>query len=401
MKAINFFTDTRVIFGEGRLEELGTVELPGKKALLVTTCGNSVKKYGYLDRVEKLLEKQGVEYVVYDKIIPNPTVKIVDAGAALAKENGCDFIVALGGGSPIDASKMIAVMMKNPGTIWDYIGGGTAKGKPVENGAAPLVAINTTAGTGSEIDPWAVTTNEETNEKIGWGIEACFPKITFEDPELTVSVPASFTAYQGLDTFMHLSECYISTLTNDFNDMFSLKGIELIAKYLPIAVKNPDDIEARGKVMLANMLGGYTQFISGCVSQHAMEHAMSGAHQDLTHGVGLLLICDEYFSFFGDKPGYAERYGEMAKAMGVSGVDEMSDAEKSTAFVNALKELKAACGVADLKPADYGMSADEADDLAKLARSIMPDMFMGPNKHDVYEMSEEETASIFRAALSK
>ncbi len=400
MKAFNFYSDSRVIFGAGRLNELGEMKLPGTKALLVTTNGNSVKKYGYLDKVKGLLEKQGVEYVLYDKIIPNPTVKLVDEGAALAKETGCDFIVALGGGSPIDASKMIAIMCKNPGTIWDYIGGGTAKGQPVQNGALPIVAINTTAGTGSEIDPWAVTTNEETNEKIGWGIEDCFPKIVIEDPELTVSVPATFTAYQGMDTFFHLAECYISSLTNDFNDIFSLKGIELIAKYLPRAVADGNDMEARSQVMFANMLGGYTQFISGCVSQHAMEHAMSGAHQDLTHGVGLLLICDEYFEFFADKPGYGERYANMAKAMGVD-VDALPESERAMAFVQALKDLKKACGVGDLKPADYGMSADEAEDLAKLARSIMPDMFVDPGAHDVYQTTEEETASIFRKALSK
>lgn len=400
MKGFNFYSDSRVIFGAGRLSELGEMELPGKKALLVTTSGNSVKKYGYLDKVTALLDKQNVEYVLYDKIIPNPTVKIVDAGAALAKENGCDFIVALGGGSPIDASKMIAIMCKNPGTIWDYIGGGTAKGQPVKNGALPIVAINTTAGTGSEIDPWAVTTNEETNEKIGWGIEDCFAKIVIEDPELTVSVPPTFTAYQGMDTFFHLAECYISSLTNDFNDIFALKGIELIAKYLPKAVANGNDMEARSQVMFANMLGGYTQFISGCVSQHAMEHAMSGAHQDLTHGVGLLLICDAYFKFFADKPGYAKRYANMARVMGVD-VDALPESERANAFLTALKDLKKACGVDDLKPADYGMSADEALDLAKLARSIMPDMFMDPGAHDVYQMSEEETASIFKEALSK
>lgn len=220
------------------------------------------------------------------------------------------------------------------------------------------------------------------------------------DPELTVSVPASFTAYQGLDTFFHLSECYISTLDNEFDEMFALKGIELINEYLPKAVADGKDMEARSKVMFANMLGGYTQFISGCVSQHAMEHAMSGAHQDLTHGVGLLLICDEYFEFFADKPGYAEKYAKMAKVMGVD-VDSLPEEKRAMAFVEALKALKKACGVADLKPADYGMSAEEADDLAKLARNIMPDMFMGPDAHDAYVTSEKEVASIFRKALSK
>lgn len=397
MKKIDFFTDTRVVFGAGRLQELGTMKLPGKKALLVISCGKSVHANGSLDKVEKLLGQQGIPYALYDKIIPNPTAKSVDEGSAYAKKEGCDFVIALGGGSTIDASKAIAVMMKNPGVIWDYVTGGSAKGLPIQYGAAPLVAINTTAGTGSEVDLWSVITNEETNEKIGWGADECFAKIAIEDPELTLTIPPALTAYQGFDAFMHLSECYISALTNDFNDMFSLKGIEILAKYLPKAVQCGSDLEARSQVMYANMLAGYCQFISGCVSQHAMEHAMSGVHQNLTHGLGLLLLSEDYFSFFGDKPGYAKRYGKMAEAMGVKDVGA-SDEEKVQAFLGALRDLRVACGVADLKASDYGMSADEADDLAHLARKIMPDMFTG---HDAYHMSEDETASIFRKALAR
>ena len=388
MKNINFYTPTRVLFGAGRLEELGTVALPGTKALIATTKGKSVKKYGYLDRVIALLAKQGVESVLYDQLTPNPTVKQVNEGAAYALENGCDFVVALGGGSAIDASKMIGIMMKNPGSIYDYI-----KGAPFEE-TAPVVAITTTAGTGSEIDPWAVTTNEETDEKLGWGTEKNFAAIAIVDPELMVSVPASFTAYQGMDTFFHCAECFISTATNDMNDMFALEGIKLVTKYLPIACADGKNLEARSQVAWANSLGGYAQFISGCTSEHAMEHAMSGVHKDLTHGVGLLLICDAYYTFFADKPGYAERYEKMAKAMGVD-TDALPEAERPMAFVNALKALKKACGVADLKMEDYGLSIDECDSLAVLAKKVGAGMFAS----DMYTLSDEECASIYRASF--
>ncbi|HEX2982576.1 MAG TPA: iron-containing alcohol dehydrogenase [Ignavibacteriales bacterium] len=170
-----YFIPSKILFGPGKLNELAKVKLPGKKALIVTTAGNSVKKYGYLDRVIKLLKQNGADSVVFDKILPNPIRKHVMEGAALAKENGCDFVVGLGGGSPIDSSKSIAVMAKNPGDYWDYIHGGTGKGQPVKNGALPIIAITTTAGTGTEADPWTVITHEERNEKIGFGTDDTFP----------------------------------------------------------------------------------------------------------------------------------------------------------------------------------------------------------------------------------
>lgn len=164
----NYYIPTRVLFGRGKLNELGDQNLPGKKALIVTSNGTSVKKYGYLDRVKEQLKKASATYLIFDKILPNPIKEHVMEGAALAKENGIDFIVGLGGGSSIDAAKAIAVMATNEGDYWDYISGGTGKGLPVPNDPLPIVAITTTAGTGTEVDPWTVTTKSETNEKIGF-----------------------------------------------------------------------------------------------------------------------------------------------------------------------------------------------------------------------------------------
>ncbi|THB64762.1 MAG: iron-containing alcohol dehydrogenase, partial [Desulfovibrio sp.] len=188
-----FHIPVKIIFGRGKIDELATHPLPGKKALIVITAGKSMKANGYLDTVIGNMAKQGVESVVFDKILPNPISDHVDEGAALAKQEGCDFIVGLGGGSSIDSAKSIAVMAKNPGEYWDYIHGGSGKGKPIENGVLPIVAIPTTAGTGTEADPWTVVTKVASKEKIGFGTPETFPVLSIVDPDLMRTVPPLLT----------------------------------------------------------------------------------------------------------------------------------------------------------------------------------------------------------------
>ena len=151
----------QIFFGAGSLDNLGSAPLPGTKALIVIG-GSSVKRLGYLDRVQALLKKQGVESVVFDKVQPNPVVEHVMEASSLARETGCDFVIGLGGGSSMDSAKSIAVMAANPGTYWDYIQGGSGKGLPIPCKPLPIVCITTTAGTGTEADPWTVITKEDT-----------------------------------------------------------------------------------------------------------------------------------------------------------------------------------------------------------------------------------------------
>ena len=151
---------TKILFGPGSFNDLATTPLPGKKALVVITAGKSMRANGYLDRLIDMLDKQGIGHALFDKILPNPVLRHVHEGAALAREQGCDFVIGLGGGSSIDSAKSIAVMAKNPGDYWDYISGGSGKGQPLVNGALPIVAIATTAGTGTEADPFTVITND-------------------------------------------------------------------------------------------------------------------------------------------------------------------------------------------------------------------------------------------------
>ena len=250
----NMRIPTRILFGADELKNLHSQQMPGKKALLAISNGKSTRENGYLAATEEQLRLAGVESVVFDRIEANPLKSTVMAGAAAAREHGCDMIVALGGGSVMDAAKAIALMASNDGDLWDYVFGGTGKEQQAEHAPLPVIAITTTAGTGSEVDPWGVVTNEQTHEKIG--VEAAFPVLAVVDPKLMLTVPPKFTAYQGFDALFHSVESYISKFANLASDMYALTAIEHIARNLPRAVANGDDLEARTRVAFGNTLSG-------------------------------------------------------------------------------------------------------------------------------------------------
>ena len=174
----------------------------------------------------------------------------------------------------------------------------------------------TTAGTGSEVDQWGVVTNPDTNEKIGCGgMDSLFPVLAVVDPELMLTVPPKFTAHQGFDALFHSTEGYISSASNLMGDMVQLAAIENIGKYLPRAVENGNDIEAREHMAFANTMSGYSMVVSSCTSEHSMEHAMSAYHQDLPHGAGLIMISKEYYTFFINKHACDDRFIAMALSL--------------------------------------------------------------------------------------
>ncbi len=378
----SYYIPTKIFFGKGELARLGTESLPGKKALIVTTCGGSVKKYGYLDRVLSYLKQNNTDYVLFDKILPNPVKSHVMEAADLAKKENCDFVIGLGGGSSIDSSKSIAVMAINDGDYWDYIFGGTGKQQPVKNKPLPVIAITTTAGTGTEADPWTVITKEEGGEKIGFGNEQTFPYFSIVDPELMLSVPKNLTAYQGFDALFHSTEGYIANIANFMSDLYALKAIELIGKYLPRAVNDGNDEEARAMVALANTLSGMVESTSSCTSEHSIEHALSGYHPKLPHGAGLIMVSLAYYEKFASS--VSERLITMAKALG------KADADKPEDFISALRELQEACGVSQLKMSDYNIDKNNFKKYALHAMDIMGGLF----KMDRVQLSVEDVVEI-------
>ena len=218
------------------------------------------------------------------------------AGAALAKAENCDFIVGLGGGSPIDAAKAIAVMATNPGDYWDYMVRGTGGGRPVSVTPLPVVAITPTAGTGTEADPWTVISNAPTGEKFGFGIDGTFPVLAVVDPELMLTVPRDYTGFQGFDALFHSLEGYLANRATPVSDIFALKAVSLIAENLPAAVFDGGDIAARGNMALANTLSGMGGRTSGRISEHAVGHILIVVYKKLPDGARVVILGVAYFS---------------------------------------------------------------------------------------------------------
>ena len=374
---------TKILFGCGELKKLATEKLPGKKALIVISGGIAMKKYGYLDKVIGLLKENNVTSIVFDKILPNPIKSHVMEAATVCRENQCDFVVGLGGGSSIDSAKSIAVMACNEGDYWDYINGGTGKGRPVTK-ALPVVAIPTTAGTGTEADPWTVITNEERQEKIGFGNELTFPVLSIVDPELMVSIPPHLTAYQGFDAFFHAAEGFIANCATPISDLYALEAIRLLYKYLPVAVKDGKDLKARAKVAWASTLAGLVEATSSCTSEHSLEHAMSAYYPELPHGAGLIAISENYFETFRNDS--MKRYMKMAEIMTQQKSNRPSD------FIDALVRMQKECDVYGLKLSIWGLKEEDFPKMVQNARETMGGLFL----FDPRPMTDEEVLNIYK-----
>ena len=376
---------TKVLFGAGKLGELHKEAPLGKKALIVISNGKSTKTNGSLDKLQEELKAWGADFVVFNKIQANPLEPTIQEGVEFGRENGCDFVVGLGGGSVLDSGKVIAAMIpQKEGRVWDYVIFGTGGKKPFTAPSLPYIAITTSAGTGSEVDAGAVVTNPATNEKTAFFRD--FPTLAIVDPNYMLTVPKKFTAYQGFDAFFHNAEGYISNGCNEAAAMVELEAIRLLAKYLPIAVNDGSNLEARTKVAFANTLGGYSMDLGTCTSEHSMEHALSAYHQELPHGAGLIMISVAYFSHFVEKHACDDRFIDMARAMGNANANKASD------FIDALKEMQKACGVDDLKMSDYGITSDEFPKMVQNTRDAMGFLL----QFDPVQLSDEDMIAIYQ-----
>mgnify|MGYP003591867019 FL=1 len=384
--AVLMHVPTRLLFGAGQLENLHAEALPGRKAMIVISNGKSTRANGYLDRLTGQLDKAGIACAIFDRVEPNPLNSTVNAGGRFAREHGCDFIIALGGGSCMDAAKSIALIAVNDGDYWDYIPSGTGKGKSVSNRPLPIVAITTTAGTGSEADAGTVITNEKTHEKTGFVHPDLFPALSIVDPELMLTVPPLFTAVQGFDALFHSVEGYVSNGTNLMSDMYALEAIKHISRYLPRAVADGSDLKARTHVAFGNTLSGYVMCVGRCTSEHSLEHALSAYHQELPHGAGLIMISKAYFTHLIERHVADERFVRMAQAMG------MPEAADPMDFITMLDRLQRDCGVSGLRMSDYGIAPEEFGKMAHNARETMGFLF----QCDRAELSVEDCVSIYR-----
>lgn len=324
------------LMGKGCLNDAGDqiLKLGLRKALIVTD--EILLKIGIVEKLTSILEKKDVEYIIYDKVKPNPTVGNVNNGLALLKEKNCDFIISLGGGSAHDCAKGIAILATNGGEIKDYEGVNKSK-KP----QLPMLGVNTTAGTGSEMTSFAIITDEKRHIKMALVDEHLTPIIAVNDPMLMINMPKSLTAATGMDALTHAIEAYVSTAATPITDACAEKAMEIISEYLVKAVEDGENVEAREMMAYAEYLAGMAFNNANLGYVHAMAHQLGGFY-NLPHGVCnaiLLPHIEEYNS--------SECYGRLAKAFKIMGgnLDNISDKEGAELCIRKIKSLSKAVGI--------------------------------------------------------
>lgn len=329
----NIFTyemPTRIIYGIGSVTMTGDeVAGLGVKKILITT-DKGVKNAGVLDPVIKSLEKAGIEYIIYDKVRADSGVDIVSEATELAKKNGCELTMGIGGGSSMDTAKAVAVMVNNPGSILDYAGLDKMKNKPL-----PIVAIPTTAGTGSEVTVWAVISDKENNIKTGIGSMMMMPDVAICDPGLTISLPPNVTAATGMDALTHAIESYVNTATQPISEAMAEKSIKLIADNLRLAVANGENIKARDGMLMGSLIAALAFNETRLGIAHAWSSPL-GAFYPVSHGVANAILLPNVMEF--NLIGAPEKFARIAELMGenITGLTVMEAARKSVEAVRNL-----------------------------------------------------------------
>jgi alcohol dehydrogenase class IV len=335
MQPREFIMPSHMVVGSQALEQVGALcqKRGWKKALIVSD--KIMASLGLVAKVEALLKESGIGSAAYTGVNTEPVVEYVQEGLNLYRAEGCDFVVSIGGGSPIDTAKAIAVLVTNPGSIEQYKGIGK-----ITTPGVPMVAIPTTAGTGSEATIYTVITDQKTDVKMLIGSPYLMPTIAVVDPMLTVSSPPGVTAATGVDALVHAIEAYVSVKRQPMTDIFCLSAIELISQNIRQAWSNGNNIEAREKMMLGALQAGIAFSNSSVALVHGMSRPI-GAHFHIAHGVSnaALLAAVTEFSLIGDPV----RYAHVAKAMGepVEGLSMMAAADRSvTAIRRLVKDIK-------------------------------------------------------------
>ena len=353
-----FEVPTKLVSGVGSLKKLPELMLEQNinHPLVVTDQG--IREAGLLQKVEDLLNENNYNYYIYDKVKANPDVETVDKGYEEFSKNNCDGLIALGGGSSIDTAKGIGVLTKHGGSIIEYECGK----KPLQKRITPLIAIPTTAGTGSEGTMWAVITDHERQVKYNVGGPLLAPQIALVDPELHLSLPSNLTAGTGMDALCHAIECYTSHFAQPLTDSVALLAIEYVAKYLRRAVANGEDLEARYYMAEAATLAGISYGSESAGAVHAMTQTLGGIKPEIPHGeaVGALLGPVMLFNWMGEP----EKFKRVATALGKN-VRGLSTRDGALAAVDAVYELADDIGIPTLQ--ELGVKEEDIPILAEAA----------------------------------
>ena len=385
--SVKFVLNETSYFGNGAREELaGEIQKRGfKKVFLVSD--KSLVEAGVTAKVEEVLKRAGVPYDLYDEIKPNPTIKNAQDGIKACKESGADLIVAVGGGSSIDTAKAISIVMTNPDRMDIKSLNGASN---TVNRGMPLIALPTTAGTAAEVTINYVITDEDAEVKMVCVDPNDIPILAIIDTELMASMPKSLAAATGMDALTHAVEGYITKAHNDMSDMFHMKAIKMIFKYLPAAVneKNPEAIEKMGMAQyIAGM--GFSNVGLGIV--HSMAHQL-GAVYDTPHGIANAMLLPTVMRFNGEDPATAQRFREILVNIGRPDAEHLNDQDVINTFVWMISELSKAVGITSTIK-DYGA---KEEDFEMLAEKAMNDPCKPGNPREV---TKEDFIELYRRAM--
>lgn len=333
MKDFIFKMPAKVRFGEGIHKQLGTIlkdEMGFSKVFVATDKG--IVATGIIDKVKEGLDKGGIAYEIYDELIPDPTIEVVDEAADVLRQSGADVVLAVGGGSPIDTAKAMCMLQTHEGSVRDYLFGGS---KQVTRETMPLVCIPTTAGTGSEMTAASVITNNQDKTKVSVTHENLIPRMAFIDPELQMGMPPFITATTGMDALTHAIESYVSLNAEPISDAMGIAAIRMISENIRLATADGSNKFARTNMAIASTIAGVAFMNGGLGVVHGIAQTI-GAVAHVAHGVAnslLLPYCMER-----NVVGNLEKFRNIAIAMGEN-IDGLSEREAAQAAVDAVFQL--------------------------------------------------------------
>lgn len=352
---------TTTYFGPGAIAKIddiiNSLKSRGINQILCMTGGRSYKLTGAFDHVEAACKKHNVGITLYNKVTPNPTTISIDEAVSLARGDGAKAVIGIGGGSPIDAGKSAAVLLAYPDKTAEEL----YTFKFIPDHAVPIIAINLTHGTGTEVDRFAVATIPHLNFKPAIAYDCIYPEYSIDDPALMTKLSPDQTRYVSIDAINHVVEAATSVVANPLSIAFGIETIRLVAKYLPKAIDNPEDIKARYALLYASMIAG-SGFDNGLLHYtHALEHPLSGMKPELTHGLGLAILLPAVI--LECYPARAKVFAELLAPV-VSGLKGEPDEAKAAAV--GIEKWLASVGVTQ-KLIDVGFSEKDIEPLCKLA----------------------------------
>lgn len=379
--AREFIVPGEIISGSGALDMAeSALKLLGKKALIVTD--KVMIDLGNCAKVEKALTNQGIEYSIYSEISGEPTDTMIEKGLKLYKDENCDFLVALGGGSPIDSMKAIGSLVVNGGSISDYMG------KVIDVKMPPMAAIPTTAGTGSEATQFTIITDTKKDIKMLLKGKVLMPDLAIIDPQFTMTAPPKITAATGLDALCHCVEAYTSRKAQTLSDTFAVSAVKRIFKYLPVAYKDGKNEEARVQMSVAALEAGIAFNNASVTIIHGMSRPI-GALFHVAHGLSNAMLLKECLTFA--LPGAYDRFGALGRDIGVADATD-SDQEAAEKFLKAVESLVNELDTPTLE--QFGINKEEFFNVIdKMAHDAMDS---GSPQNTMRDVTEEEVKEIYR-----